>query len=923
MKLPTHSEGLINSLAYDKFRQCYWVGTEHGLLGSKDLRGFYLIPQVLDNSIKTILNDRHGDLLLGTDHGIFCQSLNGMWTHYSHEIDNQNSLANNIVWSLFNDVWGNIWVATDNGVSFLSADKLTSLVSLRDVTGLKDGNVIHTIYRQRNDVFWLGGTNGLIRYDRRSKSCRWFLPKSRSNFISHSRVRRIYQDREGDIWVATDHGLNYFDPKTNNFRYFVVTDKTGRYNCNWCYDVLEDRWGRLWIAAYQGGIFIISKKRLLASNGTCVADRHLSNTPKGLGGIHIGQLNQDREGMVWAMVFGYGLDRIDPKNYHVEHVFENINITYTIVDEQGHLWAGFKGGVARIGRPGTKPDIYPFNDGINPQVISTMIAARGKIWVFSDNVVRVIQPGRLKMHFHLPVSGICAYYSPQYPFILVGSNDLIAQVDPSTADRSSEGHLLLVALSVNGKEYQHEGRNFMDLNHITLSHSENNLLFQFTDIPYSPKRRSIYLFNLKNNNRWIPIQNFRSGLALNALPSGHYTLVVRSIDDPQLERAFRFSFTIRPPWYASTWAYLVYLLLLLALIWAGVHFYSVRRMLSQERSSKKNLMEQSQAKAEFFSLMSSKLKNPISRILIPAGQKLIEGTGTENDVLRRIVYDAFDLNRLVYNSLDADGELLEPVTNAYRESINVPGYIQLILDRYNKRYDNCTFRLDNQIGQLYKETDAARFGLLIGNLLMYVSSQGGTTVVTLRRDKNQETFSITIANDSLRISESERNTAFQRYPLSSSDKPNLFVIRRYAEEFNGRMEFDANNHFVLTYPIQEQVLPPVTEQSTGQDKLFSEANFLIEEHISDSSFNVTKLQEELGVGDKLLYRRIKAFTGMSPVEYIRNTRLKKAALLLKEGKYSVTEVMYMVGFSNSGYFSKCFQRIYGTTPKDYASGKQA
>jgi AraC-like DNA-binding protein len=56
---------------------------------------------------------------------------------------------------------------------------------------------------------------------------------------------------------------------------------------------------------------------------------------------------------------------------------------------------------------------------------------------------------------------------------------------------------------------------------------------------------------------------------------------------------------------------------------------------------------------------------------------------------------------------------------------------------------------------------------------------------------------------------------------------------------------------------------------------------------------------------------------MTPVELIRNLRMKKAASLLKEGKFSVSEVMYMVGFSNSGYFSKCFQKAFGVTPKEY------
>lgn len=77
------------------------------------------------------------------------------------------------------------------------------------------------------------------------------------------------------------------------------------------------------------------------------------------------------------------------------------------------------------------------------------------------------------------------------------------------------------------------------------------------------------------------------------------------------------------------------------------------------------------------------------------------------------------------------------------------------------------------------------------------------------------------------------------------------------------------------------------------------------------------LQFELNMGEKTLYRRVKQLTGLTPVEYIRHIRMNRAALLLKEGNFTVSEVMYMVGFSNSGYFSKCFQSVYETTPTKY------
>ena len=74
-----------------------------------------------------------------------------------------------------------------------------------------------------------------------------------------------------------------------------------------------------------------------------------------------------------------------------------------------------------------------------------------------------------------------------------------------------------------------------------------------------------------------------------------------------------------------------------------------------------------------------------------------------------------------------------------------------------------------------------------------------------------------------------------------------------------------------------------------------------------------------GMGDKQIYRKIKQLTGMTVVEYIRTIRLKKAAMYLKQNQLSVSETLYLVGFSTHSYFTKCFKEEYGMSPKDFAA----
>lgn len=111
--------------------------------------------------------------------------------------------------------------------------------------------------------------------------------------------------------------------------------------------------------------------------------------------------------------------------------------------------------------------------------------------------------------------------------------------------------------------------------------------------------------------------------------------------------------------------------------------------------------------------------------------------------------------------------------------------------------------------------------------------------------------------------------------------------------------------------------PKAIEAVSYDEKFLANLTHTIEDRISDSELNVNALCELSGVNNKQMYRKVKQLTGMTPVEYIKSIRMKKAAMLLNQKKFSVAEVMYMVGFSNHSYFSKCFQAEFGKTPRQY------
>lgn len=94
-------------------------------------------------------------------------------------------------------------------------------------------------------------------------------------------------------------------------------------------------------------------------------------------------------------------------------------------------------------------------------------------------------------------------------------------------------------------------------------------------------------------------------------------------------------------------------------------------------------------------------------------------------------------------------------------------------------------------------------------------------------------------------------------------------------------------------------------------------NQIIEDNFSNADLNVDFLADQLHISRSGLFAKIKSLADVTPNEMIQIVRLKRAAQLLQEGGHMVSEVGYMVGFSNPSYFSKCFQKQFGIRPTDY------
>ena len=96
---------------------------------------------------------------------------------------------------------------------------------------------------------------------------------------------------------------------------------------------------------------------------------------------------------------------------------------------------------------------------------------------------------------------------------------------------------------------------------------------------------------------------------------------------------------------------------------------------------------------------------------------------------------------------------------------------------------------------------------------------------------------------------------------------------------------------------------------------------LIEQNLRDEEFSIDVLAEQMNMSRSSFYRKIKALTDQTPIDYLKTRRLERAAQLLRKGE-RITDVASQVGFTSSSYFAKCFRTKFGVLPKEYASEEQ-
>lgn len=353
------SQNMIDCILKDS-KGYMWFGTWNGL-NRFDGYSFVVYRQnhknrdgIINNFIYALAEDRFGNIWVGTGAGL---------TVYIYKKDRFRTPENKIIAkspvltrrinSIIIDHSGWLWIGTDRGVDvFKIEDEYGNFnkIGLSDDRnqGIMEGKNITCIYEDKDSNIWLGTTEGVFRYNRKTHDIRsyGFIP-SQSESLSNNNVNCIFQDHKGNLWIGTTVGLNRMTDSAGYFiRYYHINGNPYSLVHNTVMSITEDITGNL-IVGTLGGLSIYQEKRDDFSNQVY----HL-NTSYGLNNEFVNCLLADEAGNVWVGTERGGVNKynIFQKGFEfLEHEPGNQGslshkIINSIWEDDESLWIGTAGG---------------------------------------------------------------------------------------------------------------------------------------------------------------------------------------------------------------------------------------------------------------------------------------------------------------------------------------------------------------------------------------------------------------------------------------------------------------------------------------------------------------------------------------------------------------------------------------------------
>ncbi len=563
-----------------------WVGTWKGGLHEIDLRTHQLInyqqsttPGIGSNKITAICRDRSSLLWVGSASGLSkTTDKQQAFNIYLHQANNVQSLSNNIIKSIHKDQIGNLWVGTYKGLNFVAAEDLEEghfrfqrFFHEADNPNSLSANNIFGLHEDSQGLLWIATDSGLNYIDTKQFSKTPIFHRiTMEDGLPNYYVHEVKEIHPGEYWVGTASMMAkmYFDindPKRLHFdSYGREKEQEGAIVNTMVYTFTQDRFDRWWMGTFDG----ISQHHIRDGSDFFSNYQYYAKDRESLSDNSIRCFFRDSQDRLWIGTrAGLNLvrqnrpdERAQFTSFGSESGFTNDVINFVEEDAQGQFWVGTQAGLfkfdpaqALAGENGVQR-VYKTNDGLasaNTIFRASFQDEDGTIYFGTAKGLHVFHPD------HLPFNPV----SPSLAFTQLEVLNKI--VHPSDLDNDILVAPIHLATRMN------------------LNYKQNVFRISFSAMDFTAPQENQYKYRLLGfQEDWVETQ--KNSATYTNLAAGNYRFqVVGSNNDGVWNlNPIELSIQVKPPFWQTNWAYFIYALSFLALV-----YYIIRsRVKAQTRN---------------------------------------------------------------------------------------------------------------------------------------------------------------------------------------------------------------------------------------------------------------------------------------------------------------------------------------------------
>lgn len=760
-----------------------------------------------------------------------------------------------------------LWVGTDGDGIFKFLTRPKPFYSVPSGTPDKGGlsnSIVRSVYEDTDGTLYTGTRGGglnIIRADEPTKVL------NTSKGLSNNAVLSLNKDKTGNLWIGVDgEGIDMLETKTGKIFHFPrdFENKTDL-KFNYVYSICVDAYGTIWLGT--SGYGVINLKVSKGKSGTYRLDQykqisHSEDASTSINSNVVYSIVEETPNILWFGTRGSGVYRYNSLSGKIdEHFFtgsekqrlSNDDVLSLFISNKEELWIGTSGGVNKIPLQ-IKPftiSRYTQREGLPNNTIHAILQANDNmLWLSTNNGLVMFDTQKISFKNFDTNDGLqnneftdgASYRSKLSEKLFFGGINGIDIIYPAKLDTASSFPRLTISefqihnVIITPRDSSQILKKHIDLaKEISLNYDQNFISFHFTTLNYWNKQRTEYAYFLENFDKDWNYIGQQSVVNLTNIPPGKYTLQINYTNENGTwnSNPKKIAIVVHPPFWKTSWAYMLYFLLLIGLQIGIVIIIRQRartkRAAAIDKFKIQQMKELNDYKLQFFTNVAHEFRTPLTLIFGPVTALIKKASNA---------WDRYQLKTIYGNSLRLQKLIEELIQFRKIESgkekphvtqIELVSFTQDIVETFIQHAVDHDVQLEflPEPDSLPSWIDPKKVEKILINLIsnaIKYNVKGGHVDIILKASNGHATF--IIKDTGIGVADADRSKIFESFyqnttqpqeqqPFAMSTGIGLSLTKSLVELHHGEIRLESTpgkgSAFTITLPITQEAYTAYAE----------------------------------------------------------------------------------------------------------------